>query len=257
MNGSWWGRAGLVVVLGVALLAVPPVALSVSEQSTVYVHVEGYGPGGSPPSAETVVYTDLDGDTQAVFDAGRTETLGSVDGQRRAAALETFRATPFVEYAGGYHRVRLYPRPAVFTPVGAATVLSIMLGGLLVVYGALVGLSQTWRAFTTPRATIVPVVGVLALFAVPTGVTGGTTALATPLLVTFPPLLGLFLCGSLAKGGYLKSMLALVGTGGVTLLVGLLVAGQPAIVALGLGSVVLIGGVPWFVLGYFLTATTA
>jgi hypothetical protein len=249
---SWRSRGIVIVLLALGLLAVPAVGLSVQDPSTVYLHVEGYS--GTPPSAQTVVYTDLNENAKTVFDRGRTETLGSVNANRYSAALQTFSDTPFVTYAGGSHRIRLYYQPSVFTGTGITTVLLLLLGGLLLTYGPLVGLARTWRPYTAPRSLAVPLLGLIALFAVPTDVTGGTTALSAPLLVTFPPMVTLFVCGCFAKGGYLKSMLAIVGTGGLALVVGLLLTGQPLILALGLGSVVLLGGIPWFVLGYFLTA---
>jgi hypothetical protein len=248
----WFVRGAVVVLLGLALIAVPVALLESPAQSEVVVHVDKLG--GTEPQANgdaIANYRNLDAGTQSVFDDGRTGMFARVDADADAAVLDRFTQQPYVMYSGGYYLVRYYHRPDSYSGPAAVSILLTMLGGLFVAWGALISLVGSYKPFNSLSALIVPVMGILAIVLSPAEITGGLAEMPPRgVLMSYPPMSLLFVGGALAGGGHLFPLVGIVFTIVLAVVVGALIVGTPAVVPFLFSGLLLAGGFPWLLLGW-------
>jgi hypothetical protein len=248
----WFVRGAIVVLLGIGLIAVPVALFETPDQSEVVVHVDKIGATEPQVNGEEIAnYRTLDSGTQSIFDEGRSGTVARIDANQDAAVIEQFESQPYVEYGGAFYHVRYVHRPDSYTVSGALALVLTMLGGLLVIWGALISLVGSFKPFNSLSALGVPVVALLAIVLSPAEITGGLAKMPpAAVLATYPPMSLLFVGGALVGGGHLVPLVGIVGTIVLSVVVGALVVGAPAVAPVVFTGALLGGGLPWLLVGW-------
>lgn len=250
--------AGLVILVGLALLAHPLYLWPHYGQTSVGVHIEELSEPPEtavefdrlPPEARSAVRQEVAGGTTVLWTGDDDQAIEALDGGVN------------VRYRGMYYRVLLtYGHGGDFVPVLLRWMLTAA-AAFLVAYGVLVQYAGSWRPLTPVRSLWVPVAvtggflatawydvtlsGVAGSFL---SITGGLPGLD---LIEIIPITSVFLAvgSGMARHG---QRAAAGGAVGVLLLVFARFGSFHPVAMLALTAYTAVGGAPWLALGLRLT----
>lgn len=211
---------------------------------------------GQPESF--IEYETLPPDAQAAFREALSEgqyTLWSGEDDR---VIDRFQGGLLIEYNGSYYRAGIQTGVTIDFQETILRWFGTAIGGLLLAFGGLVLYSGSWRPLTPLRSLFVTAVVTAAFLATNaydvlySGVEGPVLGIAGLGIIELIPVTTLFLgVGSEVARNGPTSTTAIGGTVGIVLL-GIIIPNPEAVQVI-LGLVAVIGGLPWFGLGYRLT----